>query len=254
VNPPVAGLLLAAGAGRRYGFPKALAHMDGEPLLARGMRLLADGGCRPVLVVLGAQADRVRAEVGIPDGCVVVADGWAEGIGASLRAGLAALARLPDAAAVVVALVDQPYLGAEAVRRLASFGSATAAATATATAPKAPAATTAARAAAATAAVPFGAERATATAATATRTTTDGWPPAAVATYGGQPGHPVLLPRPAWAEVAALARGDVGARAWLRAFPDRVVAITCDGTGLPDDIDTPYAPAHQPPPIGSARA
>ncbi len=207
-GPLVAGLLLAAGAGRRFGSPKALARLGGEPLLARGMRLLTDGGCHPVLAVLGAQADRIRAEAGLPDACIVIADGWAEGVGASLRAGLAALAGSPDVAATVVTLVDQPYLGPEAVRRMVSFGAATAAPTAT----------------------PVAADVAVAA----------GRPqPAAVATYGGRPGHPVLLPRPAWAEIASLACGDVGARAWLWAFPERVVAIPCDGTGFPDDMDIP---------------
>ncbi|SBW19040.1 hypothetical protein FDG2_0933 [Candidatus Protofrankia californiensis] len=62
---------------------------------------------------------------------------------------------------------------------------------------------------------------------------------AAVASYGGQPRNPVLLHRAIWAEVSALAHGDVGARAWLRTNPDRVVTVPCDGTGSPDDVDTP---------------
>ncbi|MCG5440355.1 NTP transferase domain-containing protein, partial [Micromonospora foliorum] len=54
-----AGLLLAAGAGRRFGRPKALVELDGEPLVRRAIRLLGDGGCAPVHVVLGAGADEV---------------------------------------------------------------------------------------------------------------------------------------------------------------------------------------------------
>ena len=62
---------------------------------------------------------------------------------------------------------------------------------------------------------------------------------ATVATYAGKPRNPVVLDRSIWAEVRAAARGDVGARGWLRAHPDRVVAVGCDGTGDPVDIDTP---------------
>lgn len=62
---------------------------------------------------------------------------------------------------------------------------------------------------------------------------------AAIGTYAGVPGHPVLLRRPIWDEVAELAQGDVGARAWLRAHPDQVVRVSCDGLGSPDDLDTP---------------
>ena len=109
----VAGLLLAAGAGARFGGPKALVRFDGELLVERGQRLLRDGGCAPVVVVLGAEADRVVAYA--PDH--VVAGDWAEGMGASLRAGLAALGDR-DVDAVVVALADQPGIGAGSVSLL----------------------------------------------------------------------------------------------------------------------------------------
>lgn len=119
--PSCAGLVLAAGAGTRFGSPKALVAFDGELLVRRAVRLLHDGGCDQVTVVLGAQADRVRAMAHL-DGAqrrleVVVAQGWATGMGASLRTGLAALAQGP-AQACIVALVDTPLVGAEAVRRL----------------------------------------------------------------------------------------------------------------------------------------
>jgi CTP:molybdopterin cytidylyltransferase MocA len=113
----VAGLVLAAGEGRRFGGPKALVRLDGELLVERAARVLREGGCDPVLVVLGAAADDVRAGAHLSGGEVVVAAGWREGMGASLRAGLAALEPRP-AQAVVVALADQPRVGAEAVRRL----------------------------------------------------------------------------------------------------------------------------------------
>jgi nicotine blue oxidoreductase len=100
------------------GRPKALVELDGEPLVQRALRVLRAGGCAPLVVVLGAEADRVRAL--LPDDVVaVVESGWAEGMGASLRAGLAALTRLeapPDAA--LVHLVDLPGVTAAAVARL----------------------------------------------------------------------------------------------------------------------------------------
>jgi CTP:molybdopterin cytidylyltransferase MocA len=110
----VAGVLLAAGEGRRMGRPKALVRLDGELLVERGVRLLADGGCEPVLVVLGAA--EVPADLG--GARVVHNPDWASGMGSSLRAGLRALG--PDVGAAVVALVDQPLIGPEAVRRLVS--------------------------------------------------------------------------------------------------------------------------------------
>lgn len=117
MSTPVAGLLLAAGAGRRLGAPKALVRIDGEWLAQRGVRVLAAGGCSPVVVVLGAAADRVRASCDLAPARTVVNDRWAEGMGTSLGAGLDALGT-DDAGAVVVALADQPRVGADAVRRL----------------------------------------------------------------------------------------------------------------------------------------
>jgi CTP:molybdopterin cytidylyltransferase MocA len=112
----VAGLLLAAGAGRRLGRPKALVELDGRTLVERGAQLLLDAGCDPVVVVLGAAADQARPHV--PSRVsVVVAPDWVDGMGASLRAGLEALASTP-ARACVVALADQPRVGVDAVRRL----------------------------------------------------------------------------------------------------------------------------------------
>lgn len=62
---------------------------------------------------------------------------------------------------------------------------------------------------------------------------------AAVATYGGTRGHPVLLAASTWPDVVASARGDRGARAFLSAHPERVECVGCDTTGSPADIDTP---------------
>ena len=101
------------------GGPKALVELDGEPLVRRAVRVLAEGGCTPVLVVLGAAADEVAAL--LPDGVrAVVAGGWAEGMGASLRAGLEALPPVGVEAAVVH-LVDLPGVTAAAVRRLGAL-------------------------------------------------------------------------------------------------------------------------------------
>lgn len=111
----VEGLLLAAGAGRRMGMPKALV----GDWLARSVAVLRDGGCSGVTVVLGASADEARSLV--PDGVdVVVAEEWAAGMGASLGAGLTALG--PDVEAALVLLVDLPDLSAAVVSRVLAGG------------------------------------------------------------------------------------------------------------------------------------
>jgi CTP:molybdopterin cytidylyltransferase MocA len=87
VSPPrVAALLLAAGAGRRLGGPKALLRdADGTPWVERAARRLAAAGCHPVVVVVGARASEVAALVPpalVPAADVVEAAGWTEGMGA----------------------------------------------------------------------------------------------------------------------------------------------------------------------------
>jgi CTP:molybdopterin cytidylyltransferase MocA len=115
----VEGLLLAAGAGRRMGQPKALVSDDEGSWLVRGVATLREGGCDRVTVVLGAEADRARPLLDGLDVRVVVADDWAEGMGASLRTGLRSLADSPDVG-VVVSLVDLPDLVPEVVSRVIS--------------------------------------------------------------------------------------------------------------------------------------
>jgi nicotine blue oxidoreductase len=116
-----AGLLLAAGAGRRMGGPKALVRLDGRPLVLRAVDVLRAAGCAPLVVVVGAAADEVRALLPA-DVTAVEASGWADGMGASLRAGLAALEPLPGVTAAIVHLVDLPGVTAAAVARLAASG------------------------------------------------------------------------------------------------------------------------------------
>lgn len=107
-----AGLVLAAGEGRRFGGPKAPYVLEGERLVDRAVRVLREGGCDPVLVVLGAWVDDV------PDAEVVPNEAWGEGMGSSLRCGLAALDGRAEVDQVLVSLVDLPGLTPDAVRRL----------------------------------------------------------------------------------------------------------------------------------------
>jgi CTP:molybdopterin cytidylyltransferase MocA len=109
----VGGLILAAGAGRRFGGPKQLAELDGVPLLQHAVdAMLGADGIGPVRVVLGAHADRVLAAVDLGAATPVVCDGWDEGMAASLRCGVAALGGCDW---VVVTLGDQPRITAQVI-------------------------------------------------------------------------------------------------------------------------------------------
>jgi nicotine blue oxidoreductase len=198
VHPRVAGILLAAGEGSRLGQPKALVEIGGQRLADRGVAMLSSGGADPIIVVTGA------APVEPPGAFTVHNPDWRTGMGSSLAAGLAALRSLPPpgCTAAVIALADQPLVGAESVRRLI----------------------------AAYAGDAHGTDGASEAGGTAT---------IAVACYGGRPRNPVLIAREHWDEVLAMAEGDAGARPFLRAHPELVTLIECGDTGRPDDIDTP---------------
>jgi nicotine blue oxidoreductase len=182
-------VLLAAGQGSRFGRPKALVELDGQTLAERGVTMLRAGGADPVLIVTGAAQVDLSPQ---NQARIVYNREWRTGMGSSLRAALRALTELevgPEVGAAVVALADQPLVGAEAVGRLIAAYQAGAA--------------------------------------------------VAVAAYSGKPRNPVLLAREHWPEVIAMATGDQGARAFLRARPELVTPVECGDTGRPDDIDTP---------------
>ncbi|WP_255467334.1 nucleotidyltransferase family protein [Aeromicrobium senzhongii] len=170
------GIVLAAGEGRRYGMPKALARAsDGRPWCARAVDTLVEGGCDEVVVVLGAMAETALHLVPA-HAEVVLARDWADGPAASLRAGLAAC----GAEVAVVTLVDLPDLTPRSVARLLAGADVT----------------TVAR-----------------------------------ATYGGRPGHPVVIGRQHWPVFTDDRRpGEV-----LAALG--AASVDCSALGGGDDID-----------------
>ncbi|HYP48705.1 MAG TPA: nucleotidyltransferase family protein [Thermoleophilaceae bacterium] len=113
----IAGIVLAAGAGERFGGAKQLAELDGLPLLEHSLRAMSAAGLDRLVVVLGSQAEDVLGAVDMHGAEPVVCKRWAEGQSASLACGLAHFdGDTPEA--VVVALGDQPRLSTEAVRRV----------------------------------------------------------------------------------------------------------------------------------------
>jgi CTP:molybdopterin cytidylyltransferase MocA len=203
----VAGLLLAAGAGRRAGGPKALRtdHVDGaagkgDTWVERAVDVLLAGGCDEVAVVVGAASQAVRDRLADRPVQVVEAPDWAGGMGSSLRAGLRSLmirapgvdlhagdlqrSELPGCACVH--LVDLPDVGADVVARL----------------------------------LPHAARDALVR-----------------ASYGGRVGHPVLIGRDHWVSVCESAEGDRGAGMYLR--NNAVELVECADLATGRDVDSP---------------
>ncbi|HEV2343847.1 MAG TPA: nucleotidyltransferase family protein [Actinocrinis sp.] len=111
----VAAVILAAGAGTRMGGPKALLEFEGRLLVERAVETALRGGCADVIVVIGASADEVRQRADLRRARIVVNGDWATGMGSSLRAGLGELTPDRQVDAALVLLVDQPFVGPQAV-------------------------------------------------------------------------------------------------------------------------------------------
>lgn len=178
----IAGLVLAAGAGTRFGGAKQLAELDGRPLLEHALRAMSGARLDRVAVVLGAAAAEILGAIDLHGAEPVICERWEEGQAASLACGLAAFSAVE---AVVVVLGDQPRLAPEAIERVL-----------------------AAR--------------------------TDG-AQAVRATYGGEPGHPVLLERSLFDRLRDVS-GDRGARNILRSV--KTIEVPCDDLGGGEDVDT----------------
>ncbi len=217
--PNVAGLILAAGSGRRFSAeggtgPKLLADVSGRPLVAHAIDGARHAGLDPLVVVLPPGSEALRAAIiaADPDVRLVVNSAAASGIASSVAAGLDALGRLPGdersddelPGACVVLLADQPGIGASTIDAVLE----------------------------------------------AWRRT--GRP--ARARYDDGPGHPVVLPRTDWSRIGAHLRPaakDIGSDEGARSMLDdlEVVEVVIAGPA-PVDVDVPHdlsraAPAHR---------
>jgi molybdenum cofactor cytidylyltransferase len=177
----IGGIVLAAGAGTRFGGSKQLADLNGRPLLEHALRAMASSPVGRVVLVLGSGAEDVLVAIDLQGAEPVLCERWEEGQSASLACGLAELA---EAEAVVVTLGDQPRVSAEAIARvLAARGDTS----------------------------------------------------AVQATYGGRPGHPVLLEHELFERMRDVT-GDHGVRHLLMSAAPR--EVPCDDLGGGEDVDT----------------
>jgi molybdenum cofactor cytidylyltransferase len=113
----ITGIVLAAGTSSRFGATKQILQHRGKPLVQHAVDAAAGAGLEEIVVVLGHDADRVRAALSLPaNACAIVNPRYGLGQSTSLAAGLEAAH--PGSQAAVVLLADQPGVAAEHVRRL----------------------------------------------------------------------------------------------------------------------------------------
>jgi molybdenum cofactor cytidylyltransferase len=116
-----AAILLAAGGSRRMGVPKQLLMYQGEALVHRAARTILASGFDPLCVVIGSLHEQVAAALSDIDALTCLHMNWNQGIGTSLRAGLAELeCRAPNICSVLIALADQPGVERKHLMLLAS--------------------------------------------------------------------------------------------------------------------------------------
>ena len=112
-------ILLAAGASKRLGKPKQLLQFQNETLLKRSAKIALDSHCHPVIVVLGANAEKLRVEIEAFDVEIVENADWEHGMGTSIQIGIKRFSEnYPNASGVVVMVCDQPFVSADLIEQL----------------------------------------------------------------------------------------------------------------------------------------
>jgi molybdenum cofactor cytidylyltransferase len=115
----VAAVILAAGGSQRMGRAKQLLRVGGQSMVRRAVEAAVEAGCAPVVVVVGARADEVEAELPGSGAEVVRNEGWERGIGSSIRVGVAhVMSAGHQPSALMIILCDQPLVSAAVLGRL----------------------------------------------------------------------------------------------------------------------------------------
>ena len=112
-------IVLAAGGATRFGAPKQLARLDGQPLLRLALSRAQEVGGQAVSVVLGAHAARIAPMLAHSSASVIVNRGWQEGIASSIRAGLERVS--PACRGALLMLADQVHVSTVELNRLVSL-------------------------------------------------------------------------------------------------------------------------------------
>lgn len=117
----IGAIILAAGVSQRMGSPKQLLTFNGNSLLRHAVQTALGSRCRPVVVVLGAHAETLHREISDLPVTSIENRLWAEGMGASIRTGIAALEGVSEhLAGTVLMLCDQPFVTSQTLDQLIS--------------------------------------------------------------------------------------------------------------------------------------
>lgn len=117
----IGAIILAAGVSQRMGSPKQMLTFKGNSLLRHAVQTSLGSRCRPVVVVLGAHAETLQREISDLPVTSIENHLWAEGMGASIRTGIAALEGVSEhLTGTVLMLCDQPFVTSQTLDQLIS--------------------------------------------------------------------------------------------------------------------------------------
>lgn len=112
-------IILAAGESKRMGKPKQLLSFNGITLLTSVAKTACESDMQPVIVVLGANAEKIEASMNMAGINLVKNDDWQEGMASSIRKGVTTITEFfPNVDGIVMLVCDQPYLTHEVIKAL----------------------------------------------------------------------------------------------------------------------------------------
>jgi molybdenum cofactor cytidylyltransferase len=117
VHEPIACIILAAGESSRFGQPKQLLDWHGQPFVRAVAKTALEAGLSPVIVVTGANSEKVEAAIDDLDVKIIHNDKWKSGQGSSIKAGIASIMDMPMGGAIFL-LTDQPQVTTSVLRAL----------------------------------------------------------------------------------------------------------------------------------------
>lgn len=122
-NNEIGLIILAAGASRRMnGRQKQLLKIDGKTLLRKSLETAVKSVCRPIIVVLGANAEKLKSEVEDTNAQIIINENWGKGLSSSIKIGVETLIKQHNKlSAICIMLCDQPLVTTEIINNLATL-------------------------------------------------------------------------------------------------------------------------------------
>jgi molybdenum cofactor cytidylyltransferase len=112
-------IILAAGSSSRLGSPKQKLVFKGKTLLQGTINAAMDSRCKPIIIVIGANAEEIKIDIPIEEVTICYNKEWQEGMASSIRKGVTMLQTIsPITSDVILTVSDQPFLDAGLLNRL----------------------------------------------------------------------------------------------------------------------------------------